>query len=95
MSVFFYLGYQEADRRLVNSEFHYRIYYMNKDNSERFEELQLLRTFEKWLVVRDRSDKINWIAIKDVARIEFHDSREKFGGLLCKFSERLCWKNLE
>lgn len=95
MSVFFYLGYQEAERRVTNSEFHYRIYYMNKDNSEGFEELQLLRTFEKWLVVRNHSNKINWIAMKNVARIEFQDDREKFGGLLCKFSERLCWKNLK
>ena len=90
LPLLFYLGYQEAERRLTNTGFSYEISYNNENIPKGLDKVQLLRTFERWLVVRDASTAITWVALKDVSRIEFRDKGVKYDGLLCIFFERLC-----
>ena len=57
-------------------------------------ETELLRTFEKWLLIRDENKQLSWIRLDEVKRIEPLKEPNPFKGLACAISSRWCLPRL-
>ena len=53
-------------------------------------ETELLRAFEKWLLIRDENKQLSWIRLDEVKRIEPLKGPNPFKGLACAISSRWC-----
>ena len=57
-------------------------------------ETELLRAFEKWLLIRDENKQLSWIRLDEVKRIEPLKGPNPFKGLACTISSRWCLPRL-
>ena len=49
----------------------------------------ILRTFDKWVLIRDEERNLVWIPTDKIYRIELESEDESFRGLVCIFSDNL------
>ena len=61
-------------------------------NSDKGTDINILRVFENWLLIRDKSNRITWIRLEDVRRIESVQDVKRFHGFLCVIWKHLCWR---
>lgn len=73
---------------------HYRLYTTElvfTDGLQReYTDVEIIRSFDEWLLVRNSSNSAAWIPINHIDRIELLEQRKPFPGLLCVLSQRFC-----
>ena len=78
----------------INSTEDPTIYTIHADNASSGRQVELLRSFEKWLLVREEDKTIAWIPITVVDRMQVIKTPQPFPGLVCMFSKRWCPQSL-
>lgn len=58
--------------------------------SSGIKKVSILRTFDKWILIRDEKHSLAWIPTGGIYRIELEKEDNSFQGLVCIFSDKLC-----
>ena len=86
----FLLGLNSAERDESPPLSSRTAYTIHSDDGSRSRNVEILRSFEKWLLVREEDNAIAWIPIDDVGRMQLIHTPRRFPGLACMFSKRWC-----
>ena len=85
----FFLG-----SRSVESDFSSKEYKINVRSISSTKNVEILRAFERWMLVRDEHNAIVWIPMDDIGRMELVQTPRPFRGLACIFSKNWCPQSL-
>ena len=85
MILVFYLGSMSVERDFSLGE-----YKINVRGISSTKKVEILRSFERWVLVREEHNAIAWIPLEDIGRIELVQTPRPFRGLACFFSKRWC-----
>jgi len=83
--LFFYFGSLS-----VEHDFSAREYKIDVRSISSTKNVKILRSFERWVLVRDERNAIVWIPMDDIGRMELVQTPSSFRGLVCIFSKRWC-----
>ena len=89
LSIVFGIGVYSAET-IGNSSMSHRLVIDGKADVTETVEVEVLRAFEEWLLIRDVNKRLSWIRLDEVKRMELLEGAAPFKGLLCTFSERWC-----
>ena len=79
----FFLGSRSVERAFFPGE-----YKINVRSTSSTKDVEILRSFERWVLVREEHNTIAWISLEDIGRMELVQKPRPFRGLACIF-----WKN--
>ena len=85
MILAFYFGSMSAGRDFSLGE-----YKINVRSISSTKNVEILRSFERWVLVREKHNAIAWIPLEDIGRIELVQTPRPFRGLACIFSKHWC-----
>ena len=77
----------------VEDDFSTRDYKINLRSTSSTKNVEILRSFERWVLVREEQNAIAWIPLEDIDRMELVQKPRPFRGLACLFSKRWCPKS--
>ena len=81
---FYWMGYSASTPDYFDVKAHVESEEDGLDINSSFEEVNVLRSFDGWLVVLDVGDGVRWVRSEQVQRIEvLRQERSSFSGLLC------------
>ena len=93
--VAFFLGAASAHTEMSQSSTSHRIALATTARGEGEQEVRLLRSFQEWILVRDQDEKVVWVHLNDVVRIQLLEESEAFKGLACRFFTVLCISDVD
>lgn len=85
-----YLGASSAGPAGAEPSMSHRLVIEDEANVAEAVEVELLRAFEEWLLVRNENGKLSWLRLNDVKRIDPLAVHDTFSGLACRISDRWC-----
>ena len=88
--VVFSLGASSAGITRAEPPMSHRLVIDGKAGAREIVEIELLRAFEKWLLVRDENKQLSWVRLDEVKRMEPLKGPNPFKGLACAISSRWC-----
>ena len=77
----------------VEHDFFAGEYKINVRSTSSTKNVEILRSFERWVLVREEHNAIAWIPLEDIDRMEQVQKPRPFRGLACLFSKRWCPKS--
>ena len=86
----FLLGSTSAERDTLPPSLSRAAYTIHADDASSSRNVEILRSFEKWLLVREEDNGIAWIPVDDIGRMELIRTPRPFPGLACIFSKGWC-----
>ena len=57
--------------------------------------IKLVRSYENWLLIRDKKNRINWIKMNNVNNLVKLKEKQPFSGLICKFFTQMCPQKMD
>ena len=85
-------GYLSA--RFAESEYsvslEYSVHELNSVPTIESRKIKLVRSYENWLLIRDKKNRISWIKMNNVNNLVMLKEKQPFPGLICIFSRQMC-----
>ena len=91
MAVFFG-GYISAG--IAESEYSASIEFsahdLNSVSTIESRKIKLIRSYENWLLIKDKKNRISWIKMNNVNNLVKLEEKQPFPGMICIFSTQMC-----
>ena len=63
---------------------------LNSSSTIESRKIKLVRSYENWLLIRDKKNRISWIKMNNVNNLVKLEEKQPFPGLICIFSTQMC-----
>ena len=90
MTLVFAFGFTEAKSATNSAGVLHRLQMTVPEGSAGQHEARVLRSFEKWVLIREKHGQIAWVRSDDIRRIERTTAETPFRGLICALFGKLC-----
>ena len=95
--IVFLMGYRSAS--YAESEYSasigFGVHDLNYVPTMESRKIKLIRSYENWLLIRDKKNRISWIKMTNVNNLVKLKEKQPFPGLICKFFTQMCPQKMD
>ena len=81
----FFAGANAATTEMLQSSNSHRLEFAGTTQGQGEEEVRMLRSFQHWLLIRDKTGEVAWIHVNNIGRMQLLEESAAFGGIICYF----------
>ena len=84
-------GYTSAPNDISRERTNYTIS-VNSSNSSstKSSEIHLIRTFGEWILIDQNQERVSWVRLSEIVKLELIEEKRQFPGMVCVFFDNLC-----